>query len=698
MIEIDINDFEKGEKRIRVKASTKRKAHMRTIRGSRKSPEAVPMTRENLVSTQSAKEFGIEDTMHASYIDICTFKDGSKGVYKLVTEKEVEGEVNYYKVNKILGWDTCPETVAVDLGKGVRSCQRWITNNKLVYTKDTTDGVKVERRHLNQLSKIFVQDMICGSRDRHNYNVLVKDDTFYAIDNDTVAEPVRNSYIKTLDHIISGSDTRNNAMLSWMEESDLSLDDYKLFKKYVLQDLNTMIEHKEKISELYNDREIIIDNFKFMEKYTKDQIERVVAKLSEMGLLKSETPDELLKGAGTDPKKLSSGRLKAVFTKLNKKGLLKGKSGDKKSTDTKSTSKEPEGAQGSSRQGLVKKKVTVHRDGKTFDQERWVKAGEDTPTDKPKKSEGDNEATQKEVPSKPKGPAIVGLNKPESAGEPGAKQGAKQETAPEVESKPEAKPETKPKAEEPTHKVEKFTMSKDSLVKRLDAMEAGLPDSVHDFALSLCEFKDGNKAIYKPATEEGDELDIMGETSYYNLTTRLGWNVCPQTEEVDLGDGNGSCQAFVKGKHAKISMDDDGAFVTEENFNDLAQIFAMDLVVGNGDRHNENIIIDENSKVWAIDNDTWVANTFVYNDESFGDSIDALNDEGGHNVMLDWMGQSLEPNQLEEFKSVVNTKLGELLKNEDLIKNYYPIEADSTRKGALDLNIKKAKEYLEAQK
>ena len=66
--------------------------------------------------------------------------------------------------------------------------------------------------------------------------------------------------------------------------------------------------------------------------------------------------------------------------------------------------------------------------------------------------------------------------------------------------------------------------------------------------------------------------------------------------------------------------------------------------------------------------------------------------------MMDWVGQSLNPDQMKEFRSVVRTKLGDLMKHEDLIRNYYPIEDDSTRAGALDLNIKQAKEYLAGQK
>jgi len=138
---------------------------------------------------------------------------------------------------------------------------------------------------------------------------------------------------------------------------------------------------------------------------------------------KLEIPDEVLEAAGIDPKKMSPDQLKAMFAKLKEKGLLKPEPGDKKKPAGKKPAgkegaKEPEGAKGSGRPGLVKKKIEVHRGGKTFTQERWVRAGDDEPVEKPKK--GEEEAPPEEgkpevapVPEKPKGPVIQGLNKPE---------------------------------------------------------------------------------------------------------------------------------------------------------------------------------------------------------------------------------------------------------------------------------------------
>ena len=150
------------------------------------------------------------------------------------------------------------------------------------------------------------------------------------------------------------------------------------------------------------------------------------------------------------------------------------------------------------------------------------------------------------------------------------------------------------------------------MTDELNAMEAGLPESAHGMELSLCEFEGGHKAIYKYS---GDEMDVIGETGYHDLAETIGWDMVPQTEAVDLGAGDRSCQAFIKGKHPKSADSDEGVIkITEDHFEDIAQIFAMDIVVGNTDRHDENMIIDETGKVWAIDNDTWTGNAVGYDE------------------------------------------------------------------------------------
>lgn len=90
----------------------------------------------------------------------------------------------------------------------------------------------------------------------------------------------------------------------------------------------------------------------------------------------------------------------------------------------------------SGRPGLVKKKVTVKRGGKTFQQYRWVKTGAEEPTkEKP---------TEEPAPKPKKELVIVGLNKPEP------------EKEEKLKEKPEDRPRPKPEPEKdiPSEKMD----------------------------------------------------------------------------------------------------------------------------------------------------------------------------------------------------------------------------------------------------
>ena len=431
-------------------------------------------------------------------------------------------------------------------------------------------------------------------------------------------------------------------------------------------------------------------------------------------------------------------------------------------------SQDNQGAQGSGRPGLVKKKITVKRGSNTFQQERWVKAGEDEPVEKPGKTE------DKPKPKKPKGLIIRGLNKPENED----KKPETKESEPENETdwgedesgsmkvrsiddeneyeKSGIAAQVKPgmsitmlnnemivkeindefgiitcedgsgfsfdrfnqfgeinndgkivsKEDEPKIEYKDFKMSEDTLVDTLTGSEAGLPPSSHEFSISLCEFEDGQKAVHKLVIDETDKLNVIGETSFYNFTKRIGWDMMvPQTEEVDLGHGNGSCQAFVTGEHASCGYER-GVHLEEKHFNNLAQIFAMDIIIGNSDRHNENLIIDKDDNVWAIDNDTWAGNSPTYKPKDIKNSLSALSylsGEGvaeGYDKMLAWFGTTVSPKQAMEFKNIVNTKLTELMEHKDLIDNYYNDSyiTDDKRKGAVNSNMEQIEKYLEGQK
>jgi len=437
---------------------------------------------------------------------------------------------------------------------------------------------------------------------------------------------------------------------------------------------------------------------------------------------KFEIPDEILEEAGIDPKKMSPDQLKAMFAQMKEAGLLKPKAGEGKGAT-------PSGETDSSHPGLVKKKVMAKgKDGKMYETTKWVKPGEDVPEEKVPKP-------------KPEKPTLIirGLNTPEGEEEEPEKEEPKEEKPkkekpkkeepkkeepkedwdesefeepPPEEEKPKAKKpkkESKKESKKPKGKREKFEMSEHLMTNELDAMEAGLPESSHGFNLSLCEFEGGHRAIYKPAESEEDKLNIVGETGYHDLAEAIGWDMVPQTEEVDLGGGPGSCQAFIEGEHPKWSKKNpEGVTIKAKHFEELAQIFVMDLLVGNGDRHNENIIIDKDDNVWAIDNDTWTQNAPDYSPDDMSESLLALKyhvegadptkgkEDKGYNKLVNCLAASISQRGFKKFESIMKNKLAEVLKEEDTIRAYYP--NTGTRKGSIDANIEEAKKYLAEQK
>jgi hypothetical protein len=260
------------------------------------------------------------------------------------------------------------------------------------------------------------------------------------------------------------------------------------------------------------------------------------------------------------------------------------------------------------------------------------------------------------------------------------------------------------KEPEPEEITKKISMTEDNVEYIEVGMGIGLPESMHGCNIGLVEFKTGEKGIYKVT---GQEDDITGETAYADLAKTMGWSVVPQTEKVDLGTGVGTCQEFIYGEHPVWSTADIGTIITEDHFESLAEIFAMDVVVGNVDRHNENIMIVDD-KVWAIDNDTWVQNAGNYTGGDANYSFMALDfraegagyTEGrsGFNKLCTALECSdIYKDGFKEFKSIVVTKLEELLQKEQVIKDHYPV-THRDRKGAIEHNIDVAKKYVEANK
>ena len=244
-------------------------------------------------------------------------------------------------------------------------------------------------------------------------------------------------------------------------------------------------------------------------------------------------------------------------------------------------------------------------------------------------------------------------------------------------------------------------MSKDNLKTTAGGEEIGLPASAHSGGIHLCEFSGGERSIYKVS---GSINDIVGEIGFYGVSQSLGWNICPQTEAVNLGKGDGTSQAFAEGKeplYCDVSEAGDCIKIEEKHFNDLAEIFVMDAIVGNPDRHFQNVKINEDGKCWAIDNDMWAENTYMQNHpKRIHDILENLqaksgDDKVGHfDAFTDWLNYSLDEDGYKKFRGVVNEKMAEILKHKDEIPSHYVYKGEQYRMDIIDTYIEGAEKYM----
>lgn len=221
--------------------------------------------------------------INAEKTNIVIFEDKSKGIYKPTQESSIIGEVGAYRTSQIIGWDIVPETVSVDLGKGVGSCQKWVEGvEELEYDGGYITNINMD--HMSDLSKIFIIDMLLGaSDDRHIGNIAVKGDRVYMIDNevfgryDTVDSGMEalNEYME--DNERGGGGSRQ---ISWMKTIDNRLefeseedeqDYYEFgyngdpnhieFYNNIKNNINVALKHKEEIMVYYENQPDITTPF-----------------------------------------------------------------------------------------------------------------------------------------------------------------------------------------------------------------------------------------------------------------------------------------------------------------------------------------------------------------------------------------------------------------------------------------------------
>ena len=112
-------------------------------------------------------------------------------------------------------------------------------------------------------------------------------------------------------------------------------------------------------------------------------------------------------------------------------------------------------------------------------------------------------------------------------------------------------------------------------------------------------------AVYKPGRGERRLWDFPGsiyrrEVAAYVLSEILEWAIVPETvERDDAPFGPGSLQRFVDADFSEHHF----TLVEREAYHDwLRKICAFDVVANNTDRKSGHCLVDEDGRIWAIDN------------------------------------------------------------------------------------------------
>jgi uncharacterized repeat protein (TIGR03843 family) len=112
------------------------------------------------------------------------------------------------------------------------------------------------------------------------------------------------------------------------------------------------------------------------------------------------------------------------------------------------------------------------------------------------------------------------------------------------------------------------------------------------------------RAVYKPGRGERPLWDYPGglfrrEVAAYELSAALGLDLVPETVSRPNGPhGEGSVQRFIDADFAEhyFTLLDEPLYHPQ-----LRRIAAFDLLLNNGDRKGGHLIIDSESRIWAID-------------------------------------------------------------------------------------------------
>lgn len=126
------------------------------------------------------------------------------------------------------------------------------------------------------------------------------------------------------------------------------------------------------------------------------------------------------------------------------------------------------------------------------------------------------------------------------------------------------------------------------------------------------EFDNGERGIYKNYHGNSHEWTLDGEVMAYEISNAITESdTFPETARADLKNGFGSCQMFIEDAETMRESIDGGMIensdntvedVVRNNADRIAEISLVDYMVGNGDRHDDNFMVDEDLNLYAIDN------------------------------------------------------------------------------------------------
>ena len=122
--------------------------------------------------------------------------------------------------------------------------------------------------------------------------------------------------------------------------------------------------------------------------------------------------------------------------------------------------------------------------------------------------------------------------------------------------------------------------------------------SLHSDDARYVTFGDGAHALFKPMLGG----NIAGEVLAYQISNLTGFDVVPPTAEETIAGAQGSVQEWVE--DATNAMTCVAVQPTAQQMVDIAKIVVLDMIMGQNDRHGQNIVCTRDH-MYAIDNESW---------------------------------------------------------------------------------------------